>query len=118
MDEMRKYSWNEIPVEKVSSTFFRQMIYGDKAMVSRLEIKKGSIIPEHSHENEQITWIMEGKLRFHMGGKEFDLSKGELIVIPSGEKHMATAMEDTIDIDIFAPPRMDWINKTDSYLRK
>lgn len=118
MAEISKYRWDNVKKEKISNTFFRQMIYGDKVMVSKLEIKKGNIVPEHSHENEQITWIMKGKLHFKIDGKEMDISSGEVLVIPSNIKHEAVALEDTIDIDIFSPRREDWINGNDAYLRK
>jgi quercetin dioxygenase-like cupin family protein len=118
MAEINKYRWDEVEKEKLSDTFFRQMVYGDRVMVAKLDIKKGSIVPEHSHENEQITWIMKGKLRFIIGGKQMDVGEGEILVIPSNTKHEATALEDTLDVDIFSPVRSDWINGTDSYLRK
>ncbi len=118
MAEITKYKWDDIKKEEVSATFHRQMVYGDKVMVAQLDIKKGSIVPEHSHENEQITWIMKGKLHFKIGGKELDVGAGEVLVIPSNTKHEAIALEDTLDIDIFSPRREDWINGTDSYLRK
>jgi len=118
MAEISKYRWDDVKKEKISNTFFRQMIYGDKVMVSKLEIKKGNVVPEHSHENEQITWIIKGKLHFKIDGKEMDIGSGEVLVIPSNIKHEAVALEDTIDIDIFSPRREDWINGNDAYLRK
>lgn len=118
MVEIGKYRWDDVKKEELSKTFSRQMIYGDKVMVAQLNIKKGSVVPEHSHENEQITWIMKGKLHFKIDGKEMDVGEGEVLVIPSNTKHEAIALEDTLDIDIFSPRREDWINKTDSYLRK
>ena len=73
MAEIVKYRWDNVKKEKLSETFYRQMVYGDKVMVAQLDIRKGSIVPEHSHENEQITWIMKGKLHFKIGGKEMDV---------------------------------------------
>ncbi|WP_337861041.1 cupin domain-containing protein [Ferroplasma sp.] len=118
MAEIKKYNWNDVKKEKLSDKFYRQMVYGDKVMVAQLEIKKGNIVPQHSHENEQITWIMKGKLHFKIGNQEMDVGAGEILVIPSNTKHEAIALEDTLDIDIFSPVRSDWINGTDSYLRK
>jgi quercetin dioxygenase-like cupin family protein len=118
MGEIKKYRWDKVQKEKLSDTFYRQMVYGDRVMVAQLDIRKGSVVPEHSHENEQITWIMKGKLHFKIDGKEMDVSEGEVLVIPSNTKHEAIALEDTLDVDVFSPVRSDWINGTDSYLRK
>ncbi|MCL4452994.1 MAG: cupin domain-containing protein [Candidatus Thermoplasmatota archaeon] len=118
MAEAKKYKWDTVNKEKLSETFSRQMIYGDRVMVAQLDIKKGSVVPEHSHENEQVTWIMKGTLRLTVDGKDIDVGAGEVLVIPSNTKHSAVALEDTLDIDIFSPIRSDWINGTDSYLRK
>ncbi|WP_298275353.1 cupin domain-containing protein [Ferroplasma sp.] len=118
MAEAKKYKWSTVNKEKLSDTFSRQMIYGDRVMVAQLDIKKGSIVPEHSHENEQVTWIMKGRLRLTVDGKDIDVGAGEVLIIPSNTKHSAVALEDTLDIDIFSPIRSDWINGTDSYLRK
>lgn len=118
MAEIKKYSWDQVKREQLSDTFVRRMIYGDRVMVAQLDIKKGSVVPEHSHENEQVTWIMKGKLRLTLEGKDIDVGEGEVLVIPSNVKHSAIALEDTLDVDIFSPIRSDWINGTDSYLRK
>ena len=89
-------------------------------MLARIVLRKGCIVPEHKHENEQITYVLEGALKFTLGGGEQELvvRAGETLVIPSNLLHQAEALEDTIDLDVFAPPRQDWIQKTDSYLRK
>ncbi|EQB73794.1 MAG: cupin 2 protein [Ferroplasma sp. Type II] len=118
MAEISKYSWDKVKKEKLSETFYRQMVYGEKVMVAQLDIRKGSVVPEHRHENEQITWIMKGKLHFKIDGKEMDVGQGEIVIIPPNIKHEAIALEDTLDVDIFSPVRSDWINGTDSYLRK
>lgn len=112
-----KTSWNEIKKEQLSDTITRKFIYGEKVMASYLEIKKGSVVPEHHHESEQITWILEGELLFEIDGKEISVKAGEVLVIPSQKPHKATAMVDTIDVDLFSPIRDDWISGTDSYLR-
>jgi quercetin dioxygenase-like cupin family protein len=84
-------------------------------------LKKGAIVPKHSHENEQITYILEGALRFQIGedgSDELIVSAGEVLTIPSNVPHMAEALEDTLDVDIFNPPRQDWLDKSDGYLRQ
>jgi quercetin dioxygenase-like cupin family protein len=96
-------------------------VSGTQSMLARLELKKGCIVPRHSHPNEQISYITEGALRFLLGeaGSEVEkiVRKGDVLVIPGGVPHSAEALEDTIDLDLFAPPRQDWINKDDSYMR-
>ena len=115
------YRWNDMPKEKVSETLDRRLITGDRIMISHVYLKKGSIVPRHSHENEQITYILEGGLRFWIGPDEsqvIDVMAGEVLQIPSHVHHKAEALEDTLDVDIFSPPRQDWLDKTDDYLRQ
>ena len=115
------YRWDDMPKEKVSDTLDRRLISGDRIMISHVYLKKGSIVPRHSHENEQITYILEGGLRFWIGPDEsevLDVMAGEVLHIPSMVQHKAEALEDTLDVDVFSPPREDWLNKTDDYLRK
>ena len=115
------YRWNDMPKEKVSDTLDRRLITGDRIMLSHVYLKKGSIVPKHSHDNEQITYILEGGLRFWIGPDEtqmIDVLAGDVLHIPSNVLHKAEALEDTLDVDIFSPPRQDWLDKTDEYLRK
>lgn len=109
----------DIPVERLNPLLERQFVHGEQAMLARLFLRKGCIVPEHSHPNEQITYVIEGALRFTLNGVETVMvSGGEMLVIPAHMKHSAEALEDTIDMDVFAPPREDWIEGTDMYLRK
>jgi quercetin dioxygenase-like cupin family protein len=108
----------DVPLEPMSDVISRRLVYGEKAMLAHVYLKKGAVVPEHHHENEQITWILEGALHFHIDGDDVVVKAGETLVIPSNMPHSATALEDTVDIDIFAPPRQDWINKDDEYLRR
>jgi quercetin dioxygenase-like cupin family protein len=115
------YKWDEMQRETVSPMLDRRLITGDRMMIAHVYLKKGCIVPKHSHENEQITYILEGALKFHIGEKQDEeviVRAGEVLVIPSHVPHMAEALEDTLDVDIFDPPRQDWLNKTDAYLRK
>ena len=114
------YRWNDMPKEELSETLSRRLITGDRMMMSHVYLKKGSIVPQHSHENEQITYILEGGLRFWIGpdgSQVIDVMAGEVLHIPSLVLHKAEALEDTLDLDVFSPPREDWLNKTDDYLR-
>jgi len=115
------YRWDDMPKEKLSETLDRRLITGDRIMISHVYLKKGSVVPRHSHENEQITYILEGGLRFWIGPDEsqvIDVLAGEVLHIPSMVQHKAEALEDTLDVDVFSPPREDWLNKTDDYLRR
>ncbi len=116
-------SLQQIPVEHLNPLLERQIVSGEKGMVSRLLLRKGCVVPMHHHENEQITWILEGALRFTLeeGGdapRERIVRAGELLVIPGNVPHSAEALEDTIDVDFFTPPRADWLAGTDAYLRR
>lgn len=110
--------FDDSPMEQLNPLIDRQMAYGERTMLAKIILRKGAVVPEHSHENEQITYLLEGALRFMIQGKETIVRKGEVLVIPSNMPHSAEALEDTVDLDVFCPPRADWINKSDAYLRK
>ncbi len=115
------YRWEDMPKEKVSDMLDRRLITGDRVMLTHVYLKKGAIVPRHSHENEQITYILEGGLRFWIGEDELeviDVRAGDVLHIPSFVQHKAEALSDTLDVDIFSPPRQDWLDKTDDYLRQ
>ncbi len=115
------YRWDDIPRERVNDKLERRLITGDRMMIAHVYLAKGCIVPKHSHVNEQITYILEGSLRFNLGEDQKEVvvvKAGEVLTIPANLPHMAEALEDTLDVDIFDPPREDWLNKTDSYLRK
>jgi quercetin dioxygenase-like cupin family protein len=109
--------WSDVEVEQLSSTIGRQFIVGTDMMIARVLLKKGGHVPMHQHHNEQITYILEGALRFVVGGKEVVVRAGEVLCIPPHVPHEAFALEDTVDLDIFNPPRQDWIDRDDAYLR-
>ena len=110
--------WQDVELEKLNPLLDRQLAVGKNVMVARVLLKKGCIVPLHSHANEQVTYILEGALKFWIDGKEIVVHGGEVLCIPSNMPHKAEAVEDTVDLDIFNPPREDWINKTDEYLRR
>lgn len=117
--ELQYTGFDRIPLETLNPLMTRQMIWGERAMLARIILRKDAVVPEHSHENEQISYIVKGALRFTLGdGRVVTARAGEVLVIPSNLKHSAVALEDTTDLDIFAPPRADWIAGTDAYLRK
>lgn len=110
--------WHTVPLEDLNPLLKRQFVVGQEIMLARVLLDKGCIVPEHSHHNEQLTYIVEGALKFWIDGKEIVVHAGEVLCIPSNMPHKAEALEYTVDLDVFTPPRADWINKTDQYLRK
>ncbi|MGA8430820.1 MAG: cupin domain-containing protein [Candidatus Sulfotelmatobacter sp.] len=109
--------WASVPLEDLNPLLQRQFVVGQEIMLARVLLKKGCIVPEHSHHNEQLTYVLDGALKFWIDGKEIVVHAGEVLCIPAHMPHKAEAMEDTIDLDVFNPPRADWIDKTDQYLR-
>jgi len=117
-DKVTHQRWDAMPRETVTDAIGRKFVHGERMMLAQVYLEKGAVVPRHAHENEQITWIVEGALRFWIGtdGAEvIDVRAGETLVIPSNVPHKAEALEDTLDVDVFCPPRADWINKTDAY---
>ncbi len=114
-------SWKDVPVETMNPLLNRAFVTGAQAMLARIELKKGCTVPRHSHPNEQISWIVEGALLFTLGepggDRQVTVRAGEVLVIPGDLPHGAEALEDSVDFDIFAPPREDWITRDDAYLR-
>ena len=105
-------------IEQLNDKLSRQMISGENATISQLFLKKGAAVPRHSHANEQYSWIISGALKFVFDDREILVGAGDVLVIPPNAPHSAVALEDTVDVDIFAPRREDWIRKEDCYLRK
>jgi quercetin dioxygenase-like cupin family protein len=119
--EVSFYRWDSMKKERVSDMLERRLITGDRMMLAHVYLKKGCIVPKHSHENEQLTYILEGALKFKIGedgAEEIVVSAGEVLHIPSNVPHMAEALEETLDVDVFSPPRQDWLDKKDDYLRR
>ena len=116
----RRYRWEDMPAEQLKKGLSRKLITGERMMIAHVYFKSGEEVPRHSHDNEQLTYILSGALRFWFGAndeEEVTVSAGEVVVIPSNLPHRAVALEDTLDVDIFAPPRQDWLSGTDAYLR-
>ena len=114
------HRWDDMPKEKVTDLIDRRVITSDRMMLAHVYLAKGSIVPRHSHENEQLTYILQGALKFWIGedgAQELIVRAGEVLVIPSNVPHKAEALEDTLDVDVFSPPRQDWLDGTDDYFR-
>jgi quercetin dioxygenase-like cupin family protein len=117
----KHYRWKELPAEPMRGSITRRLITSERMMIAHVYLKKGDEVPEHSHENEQITYILEGALQFWLGERgerELTIHAGEVLVIPSYLPHRALAVEDTLDVDVFNPPRQDWLDGSDAYLRR
>src|SRR5271167_204073 len=115
--ELRHIPWSSVEVEALNPLLGRHFVVGQNVMLARVLLKKGCMVPEHSHHNEQITYVLEGALKFGIDGREIVVNAGEVLTIPPNMPHWVEALVDTVDLDIFNPPRADWMNKTDDYLR-
>ncbi len=114
------HRWKDLPAEPLKEGLTRKLVTGERMMIAHVHLNKGVHVPRHSHENEQLTYILEGALQFWFGAndeQELLVRAGEVIVIPSHLPHRALALEDTLDVDVFSPPRQDWLTGTDAYLR-
>lgn len=111
-------NWDEIPLEQVTEQLGRKLVTGEREMVTQIFMKQGCFVPTHSHESEQVTYVLKGSLKFRLDGREVTLRPGDVLVIPSWMEHSAEALEETVEMDIFSPIRQDWIDKTDDYLRR
>jgi quercetin dioxygenase-like cupin family protein len=115
--ELKHIRWENLGLEDLNPLLQRQFVVGGDLMLARVLLKKGCVVPRHSHVNEQLTYILEGALKFFIDGKEIIVNAGEVLCIPPHVPHEAHALEDTVDLDVFNPPRQDWIEKSDAYLR-
>jgi quercetin dioxygenase-like cupin family protein len=107
--------WDELALEKVTEMISRKVVTGEREMLAQIYLKKGCVVPMHSHESEQITYVLQGALRFLIDGEQITVREGEVLLIPSWVEHQAEALDDTFELDVFSPIRQDWIDKTDSY---
>ena len=119
-DRAAFFRWDDMPRETLNPLLDRRLVTGERLMLAHVYLKKGCVVPRHSHENEQLTYVLEGALHFWLGEDESEevvVRAGEVLTIPSNLPHKAVALEDTLDVDIFSPPREDWLAGTDAYLR-
>jgi quercetin dioxygenase-like cupin family protein len=119
-DRAVHHRWEDLPREQLSPLIGRRLITGTDVMIAHVYLAQGAIVPKHSHHNEQVTYILEGRLRFTFGDDEaevVEIAAGEVLTIPPHLPHMAEALEDTLDVDVFTPPRDDWLRGDDAYLR-
>ncbi|HVG84748.1 MAG TPA: cupin domain-containing protein [Vicinamibacterales bacterium] len=115
---VRLHRWDEIALEKVTEMISRKLITGAREMIAHIHLKRGAIVPMHSHESEQMTYVFQGALKFLISGEEITVREGEVLHIPSWLPHQAEALDDTFEMDIFSPIRQDWLDGTDTYFHK
>jgi quercetin dioxygenase-like cupin family protein len=115
---VQHFRWDEIELEKVTEMISRKIVTGEREMLAQIYLKKGAIVPMHQHDAEQMTYILQGALRFLVGGQDVTVREGEVLHIPSNVPHQAEALDDTFELDVFSPIRQDWLDKTDDYFRR
>jgi quercetin dioxygenase-like cupin family protein len=115
---MQLYDWSGIPKEQLNPLIARQVIHGKQMTIGRLFLKKGAVVPDHSHHHEQVTVLESGRLRFVIDGREQELAGGQVLEIPPHAVHRVEALEDSVAMDVFSPSREDWIRGDDAYLRR
>lgn len=112
------HRWDELALEKVTEMISRKLVTGEREMLAQIYLKKGALVPMHAHESEQMTYVMQGALRFLVSGEQVTLREGEVLHIPSWVEHQAEALDDTLVLEVFSPIRQDWLDKTDDYFRQ
>jgi len=110
------HRWDEIALEKVTEMLSRKIVSGEREMLVQVYVKRGCLVPMHAHESEQMTYVLQGALKFLVGGEEITVRDGEVLHIPSGIEHQAEALEDTFELDLFSPIRQDWLDTADDAL--
>jgi quercetin dioxygenase-like cupin family protein len=115
---MQHVTWDSVPMEVMSDLISRKIITGEKAMIAQVFVKKGGVVPEHHHESEQLSYVLQGALKFELEGREVIVRAGEVLLIPSNVPHRAVSIEDSLSLDVFSPIRQDWLAKDDAYLRR
>jgi len=115
---VQHHRWDEIELEKVTEMISRKIVTGEKGMLAQIYLKKGALVPMHSHDAEQLSCVLQGSLRFLVNGEEIVVREGEVLRIPSNLPHQAEALDDTFELDVFSPIRHDWLNRTDDYFRR
>ena len=110
---VRLHRWDEIALEKVTEMISQKIVAGEREMLAQIYLKRGALVPMHSHESEQMTYVLQGALKFVIAGEEITVHEGEVLHIPSWVEHQAEALEDTFELDVFSPVRQDWLRTED-----
>ena len=111
---VRLHRWDEIALEKVTEMLSRKIVTGEREMLAQVYLKRGCLVPMHSHEAEQMTYVLQGALKFLIGGEDITVREGEVLHIPSRVPHQAEALDDTFELDLFSPIRQEWLDHADA----
>ena len=112
---VRLHRWDEIALEKVTEMLSRKMVAGEREMLVQVYVKRGCLVPMHAHESEQMTYVLQGSLRFLVGGEDVTVREGEVLHIPSGVAHQSEALEDTFELEVFSPIRTGWLTSGEDH---
>ena len=115
---VRLHRWDEIALDKVTEMLSRKVVSGEREMLVQVYIKRGCLVPMHAHDSEQMTYVLQGALKFLIDGEEITVREGEVLHIPSGVAHQAEALEDTFELDVFSPIRQGWVETADDFARR
>ncbi|HZP47057.1 MAG TPA: cupin domain-containing protein [Vicinamibacterales bacterium] len=115
---MKHYQWSALPEEQMNPSTRRRYVTAERVTVARFELARGGVVPKHQHENEQVTCVISGALKFRFADGEVLAHAGDVVQIPSWAEHEVEVVEDTVAIDVFSPVRRDWIEKSDSYFNR
>ena len=113
MTTVRLHRWDEIALEKITEMISQKIVAGDREMLAQIYLKRGALVPMHSHDSEQMTYVLQGALKYRVGSEEIIVREGEVLHIPSQVPHQAEALEDTLELDVFSPVRADWLRDDD-----
>ena len=115
---MELFSWENVKKEVLNEKLARKVISGEKITMAQIFLAKEAVVPLHHHENEQISSVLTGAIKFEIEGKEIVLRAGEVMIIPPNAPHRVVALEDSMALDVFSPIRTDWLTGKDDYLRR
>ena len=115
MPDVRLHRWDEIALEKVTEVISRKLVTGEREMLTQIYLKRGALVPMHKHESEQMTYVLQGAVRFVVAGEETIVREGEVLHIPSRVEHQAEALEDTFELDVFSPIRKEWLDQVEEF---
>jgi quercetin dioxygenase-like cupin family protein len=107
----RLHRWDEIALDKITEMISQKIVAGEREMLAQIYLKRGALVPLHSHESEQMTYVLQGALRFFVEGEEIIVREGEVLHIPARAAHQAEALDDTFELDVFSPIRQDWLDE-------
>jgi quercetin dioxygenase-like cupin family protein len=105
----RLHRWDEIALDKITEMMSQKIVSGAQQMLAQTYLKQGALVPMHAHASEQMTYVLQGALKFRVGDEEIIVREGEVLHIPGDVPHQAEALEDTFQLDAFSPPREDWL---------